>query len=133
MQLKLVENEPKYWEFIRNLRNDPKVKVGFVQQDYISQDLHKAYMISNGEFYYICLLDNLPVGYTGIIGTDIRVATHPDFQGKGIGRFMINELMRLHPDASAKVKIENEASLRLFRACGFKEKYYILEKAEGAQ
>ena len=41
---------------------------------------------------------------------------------------MINKLMKRHPSAFAKVKIENEASMNLFEACGFKKKYYILEK-----
>ena len=36
--------------------------------------------------------------------------------------------MEMNADAFAKVKIENEASMRLFEACGFKKKYYILEK-----
>ena len=53
---------------------------------------------------------------------------HPDFQKRGIGKFMINELMARHPQSVAKVKIENEASLRLFESAGFKKKYYILEK-----
>ena len=59
---------------------------------------------------------------------DIRVATHPDFQGKGVGKFMIESLMEAHPLSFAKVKIDNEASLGLFESCGFKRKYYILER-----
>ena len=31
-------------------------------------------------------------------------------------------------ESIAKVKIDNEASLRLFEACGFKKAYYILER-----
>jgi RimJ/RimL family protein N-acetyltransferase len=41
---------------------------------------------------------------------------------------MINEIMKLHPDAFAKVKLDNEASLRLFEKCGFKKRYYLLER-----
>jgi len=37
-------------------------------------------------------------------------------------------LMERYPTSIAKVKIENEASLRLFESCGFKRKYFILEK-----
>ncbi len=81
-----------------------------------------------GECYYICLIKEKPAGYVGVIDRDIRVATHPDFQGKGVGKFMINQLMEMHSDAFAKVKIDNEASMKLFEACGFKKKYYILEK-----
>ena len=60
----------------------------------------------------------------------IRVATHPDYQGKGVGSFMINEIMNVHPAACAKVKLDNEASIKLFERCGFKKKYYLLEKDE---
>ena len=85
-------------------------------------------MLRYGLFFYVCLVNNEPAGYVGVINSDIRVATHPDFQGKGVGKYMINQLMEMHPDAFAKVKIDNEASTRLFEACGFKKKYYILEK-----
>ena len=30
-----------------------------------------------------------------VIKGDIRVCTHPDFQGKGIGSFMIKELTKI--------------------------------------
>ena len=68
------------------------------------------------------------MGYVGVIEGDIRIATHPDYQGKGVGSFMLNEVMKIHPTAFAKVKMENEASLNLFESCGFKKMYYILEK-----
>ena len=40
----------------------------------------------------------------------------------------INKLVKMYPDAFAKVKVDNESSLKLFESCGFKKKYYILEK-----
>ena len=123
-----VKNQEEYWEFIRQLRNDKRVKAGFIQQDHISKDSHLKYMEKYGNNFYVCLIDNHPAGYVGVIDRDIRVATHPDYQGKGVGKFMINALMKLYPDSLAKVKIENEASLRLFESCGFAKKYYILEK-----
>ena len=123
-----VKNQEEYWEFIRQLRNDKRVKAGFIQQDHISKDNHLKYMEKYGNNFYVCLIDNHPAGYVGVIDRDIRVATHPDYQGKGVGKFMINALMKLYPDSLAKVKIENEASLRLFETCGFTKKYYILEK-----
>lgn len=86
------------------------------------------FMERHGLKYYICLVDEKPAGYIGVIDGDIRVATHPEFQGMGIGKFMVNELVKLHPYSFAKVKLQNEASIKLFEACGFKKKYYILEK-----
>jgi RimJ/RimL family protein N-acetyltransferase len=41
---------------------------------------------------------------------------------------MVNEIMKSHPNAQAKVKIQNEASRKLFEKCGFKMKYYLMEK-----
>ena len=104
------------------------VREGFIQQEHIHEEYHKAYMQAWGDCFFICLYKGEPAGYVGIINKDIRVATHPDFQGKGIGTFMINTIMQKYTDSEAKVKIENEASLKLFEKCGFKKKYYILEK-----
>jgi GNAT superfamily N-acetyltransferase len=131
--MKLVENKIIYWEFIRDLRNDTNVKKGFISQKYISPEEHANHMHSFNHCYYICLGSdtdegNLPLGYCGVIDEDIRVATSPEHQGKGVGVFMIRELASRHPNAFAKVKIENKASLSLFQKCGFKKKYYILER-----
>ena len=123
-----VENEEKYWEFIRKLRTNEEVMQGFVQQGDISPEQQENYMKKYGHMYYICILDDKPAGFVGVIDRDIRVATHPDFQKRGVGKFMINELMKLHPDSLAKVKVDNQASLRLFESCGFKKKYFILER-----
>jgi len=124
----LIKNNKQYWEFIRELRNMDGVREGFVQQEYIEKEFHEAYMQAWGDCFFICLYKDEPAGYVGIINKDIRVATHPNFQGKGIATFMINTIMDYYPDSEAKVKIENEASLKLFEKCGFKKKYYILEK-----
>jgi len=126
--MKLIKNKSIYWDFIRDLRNHPEVKKGFVNQEHISKKQHYMFMERHGLKYYICLVDEKPAGYIGVIDGDIRVATHPEFQGMGIGKFMVNELVKLHPYSFAKVKLQNEASIKLFEACGFKKKYYILEK-----
>ena len=128
--MELIRCEEKYWEDVRQLRNMADVKQGFIQQEAITSEHHKEYMKKNNVFFYICIDNNEFLGYTGVIDRDIRVATHPKHQKKGVASFMINEVMKIHPSAYAKVKIENEASLRLFKACGFKKKYFILEKDE---
>jgi len=126
--VELVKNSYMYWEFIRNLRNMDGVREGFIQQEIISLESHESYMKKNSNFFYICLDKDTPMGYIGIIENDIRVATHPDHQGKGVGSFMVNEIMKTHTRAIAKVKVNNAASLKLFRKCGFREKYYLMEK-----
>ena len=128
MVKKLVKNDKQYWEFIRELRNHPDVKTVFIEQEHIDKFDHALYMQRLGSSFYVCLVDNSPAGYVGVIQGDIRVATHPDFQKMGVGSFMIDELMRVHPASYAKVKVDNEASVGLFEKCGFVKKYYILEK-----
>ena len=39
--------------------------------------------------YYLRIVEDQPAGFIGSVDNDIRVATHPDFQGKGIGLFMV--------------------------------------------
>jgi GNAT superfamily N-acetyltransferase len=124
----IVKNGPKFWKFIRDLRNMQGVKEGFIQQEIIGEIEHAEYMLKHNHNYWICLVGKAPAGYVGVVDNDIRVATHPDFQGKGVGSFMINQIMKMCPTAYAKVKLDNEASLRLFEKCGFKKKYYLLER-----
>ena len=126
--MQFVENERKYWEFIRQLRNDERVKEGFIHQEEISKHSHEKYMSENEDKFYLCLIEDEPAGYVGVIENDIRVATHPNYQKRGVGLFMINEVMKKHPTAVAKIKMKNEASVRLFEKAGFKKKYYLLEK-----
>ena len=128
VDLKLVKNSPKYWEFIRRLRNMDGVCQGFIQQEEITEIEQATYMLEHNNDFWLCLVEKIPAGFVGVIDYDIRVATHPDFQGMGIGSFMINQIINIHPDAVAKVKLDNPTSLKLFEKCGFKKKYYLLEK-----
>lgn len=125
--MKLINNNKKYYEFIRCLRNT--ARSGFIQQEIIDIDTHLAHMSIYESCYYICINDGGdPVGYCGVINDDIRVAVDPKHQGNGIGSFMISEIMNKYPNAVAKIKINNSASIALFEKCGFRKKYYILEK-----
>jgi ribosomal protein S18 acetylase RimI-like enzyme len=128
MRMELVECISQYWEFVRVLRNDERVQSGFIKSSNITKDMQTAYMMMYSKFYRIALVDGKPAGYVGVIEDDIRVCTHPDFQGKGVGKFMINQCMELWPTAFAKVKMDNEASIKMFEACGFTKKFYILTK-----
>jgi ribosomal protein S18 acetylase RimI-like enzyme len=128
MVKKLVKCTPEYWEFVRILRNDPKVQEGFIISSNITSDQQKKYMEVYSGHYRIALLDNIPAGYVGVIEDDIRICTHPDYQGLGIGKFMLKEIMKEFPSAYGKVKIDNEASKNLFKNVGFTESFIIFTK-----
>ena len=125
--MELVKCYKKYWPFIYSLRKE--VKEGFINQDDFSLEEHESFMSKNHKNYQICLMFGcVPAGFIGAIEGDIRVAVSPFFQNQGVGKFMLNTFLEDNKKIQAKVKIENEASLRLFESCGFKKKYYILEK-----
>ena len=127
----LVRYHLKYREFIRTLRNDKRVKYGFIQQEEISRKSHAIYMDKYWANYFICINENEePLGYIGVINNDIRICTHPDHQKKGVALFMLKEIKNFYPMATAKVKIDNILSQNLFEKAGFKPKYYIYERKE---
>ena len=115
----IVECSKEYWEFVRKLRMDERVIDGFVETIPITPEQQTAYMKNNAQYYRIALVNETPAGYVGVINDDIRVCTHPDFQGMGIGKFMIGCVMDIWPTAYAKVKFGNIASDKLFLSCGF--------------
>ncbi len=119
MELKLVKNEEKYFEFIRNLRNNKENQKGFLEQVSITKEQQKKYMYKYGDDYYICLKENIPVGYIGVVDNDIRVCTDTKYKKTGSGTFMLNEVMKIYPNATAKILKNNLASLNLFKKCNF--------------
>lgn len=129
MNLILVKNSPKYYEFIRELRTHEDNVSGFLIQTNITQEDQIKYMEKYGECYYIAINDNeTPVGFIGIVDNDIRVAVHPDFKNQGVGKFMVNEIIDNYPDSIAKIKISNTPSIKLFESCGFKSEFLIMKK-----
>jgi ribosomal protein S18 acetylase RimI-like enzyme len=126
-KLEFKKNHPKYHEFIRNLRNNKKVKSGFIKQKYISKLEQKKFMQKYGQNFFVCLCDGQPAGYIGVLNSDIRVAVHPDYMQKGIGLFLVNKVQKKYHNLQAKVKVNNLASQKLFKKAGFKIKYYVFE------
>ena len=128
MVKELVKCNQEHWEFIRLLRSNPAVQDGFIDQVTITKEQQVLYMTTHSQQYRVCLVDGEPAGFVGVLEDDIRVCTDPSFQKKGVGKFMIQEIMKEFPTAFAKVKVENEASLKLFESCGFTKQFYILKK-----
>jgi ribosomal protein S18 acetylase RimI-like enzyme len=130
---KLVPLSKGYYEFVRNLRNNPEIKDNFIEQEFITLESHNAYMDVNSENYQVCVYQGLPIGYIGVVANDIRIAVSPEHFHIGAGTFMVSEIIKRYPDAVAKVKIENESSLGLFEKNGFKVKYLVLERSTSEQ
>ena len=79
-------------------------------------------MTKYSDCFRIALLNNEPVGYIGVIENDIRICVHPDYQKKGIGKFLVNNCFKIWANALAKIKITNKSSQKLFESCGYKKR-----------
>lgn len=123
--MELVNCSIKYWEFVRYLRTHPNNLDGFVNHNNITSTEQKYFMSKNHKFFKICLQNNLPVGYIGLIGPkkdEITLAVTPEKKSSGIGSFMILNLLNTHNELWAKVKHNNAASIKLFQKLGFIQK-----------
>ena len=96
-------------------------QVVFIESVYITEKDQSKYMHVNSKFYKVCLLDEIPCGYVGVIAEDIRICTHPNYQRKGVGSFMLREIKNYYPNAVGKVKLDNFKSRSLFVSAGFSE------------
>ena len=127
MTLILTKNEKKYWDFIRALRSNKSVENGFIDKVQISKKEQEIYMKKYNDNYYVCLNEQIPCGYIGEINGDIRLCTSPEFQGLGVGTFMIKELTKIKKNIFAKIKVENISSIKAFEKAGYEKKYFLFE------
>ena len=125
MELKLVLCHENYWEFVRECRTHPNNQEGFFTQANITPEQQKQFMIHNWSKYKICLVDNEPAGYVGLLhGHEITYCVHPDFHGKGVGTFMIETYSKSFSTVDAFVKLDNIASQKVFEKLGFEKQIY---------
>lgn len=126
--MELVECKSEYWEFVRLIRTHPSNQKYFLTQIEITRDQQIEFMNKNSHKYQICLIDNIPVGYIGIIKeNEITYCVHPDYQGKGIGTFMVSEFIKKYNTLTAFVLPENTGSNKVFEKLGF-TKYIFYNK-----
>jgi RimJ/RimL family protein N-acetyltransferase len=116
---KLIKNEKRYYEFIRLLRTDSNNIDGFLEKVSITPQQQESYMEKYSACYFICLENDEPVGFIGVVDDDIRVCTHHLHKKRGVGHFMLKEITKMYPEAKAKILKENVASLKLFERCGY--------------
>jgi hypothetical protein len=118
----------EHWEFVRVLRTDPRVLHGFIQQADITPEQQRKYMQVRWQEYCIALVNGQPAGFVGSVDGDIRVCTHPYYQGQGVGAFMVGELVRRFPRSFAKIKIGTRRASACLQRAGFAPSFVIYEK-----
>lgn len=130
MELKLVDCEEKYWEFVRLLRTDPINQKGFFTKTDISSEDQIKYMSKNHLRFNICLANDIPAGYIGVSKTnEITYCVSPKFHSMGIGTYMVNSIiLKKNKTYEARVKIKNIASQKVFEKLGFEKQFVYIKK-----
>ena len=96
--MELVSCKKEYWEFVRLLRTDKRVIENFIIQKNISPDDQKVYMKVNSKYFRICIYNDKPVGYIGLIGeakNEVTICVSPEYKKMGFGSFMLKEFISL--------------------------------------
>ncbi len=124
-RLKIVD-DIGYGDFILELRNTLINPSNPLQYDEWNEYLEN----NHTWFARVALYNSNPVGYVGIFNNEITIAVIPDFQDRGIGLSLLQD-MRKSPafkkeKTYAKVRPENIKSLKAFKKAGFKTKYLHL-------
>jgi RimJ/RimL family protein N-acetyltransferase len=123
--MELVDCNSEYWEFVRLLRTHPNNQGYFLTQPTITTNQQIKFMTKNSHKYKICIENNIPVGYIGLINkNEITYCVDPSHQGKGIGTFMVSEFLKLHTTLTAFVLPENIGSNCVFEKLGFQKQIF---------
>jgi RimJ/RimL family protein N-acetyltransferase len=117
--MKLVDCTEEHWEFVRKLRTDKNNSIWFYTQIEITPSQQKIFMENNSYKYKICLLDEKPVGYIGIMdNNEITYCVDNFYKNRGIGTFMVSKFIEKYDEVNAFVIPSNNSSIRVFEKLG---------------
>jgi RimJ/RimL family protein N-acetyltransferase len=117
-KLQIESCEEKYYKFMYDTRFHPEIKKGFITQEAVSFEEHCKYLDKYKNNYYICIDENKPIGYIGVIDDDIRFAVSSEYQGFGVGTFMLDYIKNKYPKARGKIFDWNISSQKVFEKVG---------------
>jgi RimJ/RimL family protein N-acetyltransferase len=127
--MKLVDCTEEHWEFVRKLRTDKNNSIWFYTQIEITPSQQKIFMENNSYKYKICLLDEKPVGYIGIMdNNEITYCVDNFYKNRGIGTFMVSKFIEKYDEVNAFVIPSNNSSIRVFEKLGFEKHIFFKYK-----
>jgi ribosomal protein S18 acetylase RimI-like enzyme len=108
-----------YGEFIRKLRTHPKLRKAWIEKCTITEDQQIEYMYKHGNNYYVCMNEeNKLLGFVGVVDNDLRIAVLPNQQNTGIGRYILDFILKKYPNVKIKVRQNNKRGQKFFESCG---------------
>ena len=124
-------------DFLLELRNDPTTRRFSFTRNEISEHDHTKWLSERladpASRIWIAVCDGLPAGQLRLTKIDdltaeVHIAVAPEFRGRGLARLMLMRVPSLCEATwsktvrlRARILPENEASLRSFRAAGFRD------------
>lgn len=95
-------------------------------------DIFSIYLVPNSDIYLIFSDDNQLIGFASLDGNLIEhFYLMSDFQNKGIGTFVLNELKKQYQNLTTYVFMSNTIALNFFKKHGFKIKTEGISDDEG--
>ncbi|MBN1106868.1 MAG: GNAT family N-acetyltransferase [Deltaproteobacteria bacterium] len=132
-------------ELMFRWRNDPRTRRHSFNREELAEDAHRKWFAASLENDRCILLLACAEGTAvGVLRFDlldepsrmaeVSIYVDPERHGQGLGKKILKgvegwlrentEIERLH----ARVMRENSASVKMFKKCGFQEKYLFMEK-----
>lgn len=129
MNIKLREVHIGDWSFILEMRNEKEIREFSNNCNIITKDEHYCYMnkLEKDDIYQrIVTIDDKNAGYIKIINGEISIMIKKGYRGKGIGsefiKLVLDEVDKFKTNKIiAKIKVNNIASIKLFKKSGFQQ------------
>jgi diamine N-acetyltransferase len=144
MALRIAAIKAKDLEFLRRVRNDPRINEFLFNNANISKqeqrDWYKRYLKDDSTLIFVAH-DAVPVGYCQVTNIDnknhsceLGFCIAPEFQGKRYGKALVMKTVKytkskLHMHrVYVEVLADNFRALRLYKECGFNFEGYLRHK-----
>jgi len=103
--------------------NATKIAHSFLSEDFVAQvrkDIPALY-IPNADTW-VAEFDGQLVGFIALIGNEVgAIFLQPEFQGKGIGKMMMDKAQELHKNLELEVFKKNKIGRSFYSKYGFKQ------------
>lgn len=144
MELKLVPLRRRYLEFVREVRNDPRVSEYLFTDVYISKEgqerWYRKQTRDKKSLVFVALADG-PIGYCQVKNIDhanysceLGFCLAPEHQGKGYGARLVKELINYVTEKLnmhrlyVEVFADNQRAISLYERCGFAKEGMLRDK-----
>lgn len=142
--MKLLPLKKEYIEFVRKVRNDPRVNKYLFTDSHISKEeqekWYKKQQRDKKNLVFIAFAD-VPVGYCQVKNIDyvnrscdLGFSIAPQYQNRGYGTILVKELIKyvteklnLH-HLYLELFADNEKAIRLYERCGFRNEGILRDK-----